>query len=265
VSEAQISEAREEANRIIAENRPLSIHYCSAEEARARGVRKIAAGIERVRLIEIPRIDLNACGGTHVNATGEIGCILTRKVERVRQGSRVEFVCGLRAVQAATRDYQELRTAGEKLSSGAWAIAEQVDKILQESKSQAKRVATLESEVAQLTAAQIASQAKGMIVRRFDDRDASFVKLLAQNVVRAAQNPSIVIFAAGAPSPTLVLARTEHNELKNQHMGELLKSVLTQFGGRGGGSASFAQGGLSSASQIDAALAATAEAIAIAS
>jgi alanyl-tRNA synthetase len=138
-----------------------------------------------------------------------------------------------------------------------------VDKILQEVKSQAKRGVALETEVAQLLAAQIASQAKGVIVRKFNDRDASFVKLLAQNVVRAAQNPLIVIFAAGAPSPTLVFARTEHHEVQTQHMGELLKSVMTQFGGRGGGSASFAQGGLSNAGQIDAALAVAAEAVVI--
>ena len=63
------------------------------------GVRKIpAAEREKLRLIDIRDFDLNACGGTHVRSTGQIGAILLRKTEKVRQGVRVEFACGLRAV-----------------------------------------------------------------------------------------------------------------------------------------------------------------------
>ncbi len=69
------------------------------DEARAMGVRKIPpAEREKLRLIDIRDFDLNACGGTHVRSTGQIGVILLRKTEKVKQGMRVEFVCGLRAV-----------------------------------------------------------------------------------------------------------------------------------------------------------------------
>src|ERR1035441_7135663 len=87
---------------IIAEDRPLEIRFATPEEARGMGVRKIPPAVrEKLRLIDIRDFDLNACGGTHVHSTGQIGAILLRKTEKVKQGVRVEFVCGLRAASTA--------------------------------------------------------------------------------------------------------------------------------------------------------------------
>ena len=73
------------------------------EEARGMGLRKLPPVVrEQLRLIEIREFDLTACGGTHVRTTGQIGAILVRKTEKVRQGVRIEFVCGERALAAAS-------------------------------------------------------------------------------------------------------------------------------------------------------------------
>jgi alanyl-tRNA synthetase len=254
LTDMQIAEAREEANRIIAANLPISIDYCSVEEARTRGVRKIAAGLDHVRLIEIPSVDLNACGGTHVNATGEIGCILTRKVEKVRQGKRIEFVCGLRAVRIAARDYEELRSAGDVLSSGVWTIAEQIARTLTDAKAQSKRMEDMQRELAQVMAEQMVASAAELLVQRFSERNAEFVQTLARNIVRIAPSPLIALFAVEQPTPTLIFARSEHDAIKQHSMGKLLKEVLAQFGTRGGGSDSLARGGLNTAADLDHAL-----------
>jgi alanyl-tRNA synthetase len=254
LTDEQIAEAREEANRIIAANLPLSIDYCSAEAARARGVRKIAAGLDHVRLIEIPGVDLNACGGTHVNATGEIGCIFTRKVEKVRQGKRIEFVCGLRAVRIAARDYDELRSAGDVLSSGVWTIADQIGRALADAKTQSKRMEEMQRELAQVMAEQMVANAPEILVQRFTNRDADFVQTLARNLVRIAPRPLVVLFAVEQPTPTLIFARSEHDEVKQHSMGKLLKEVLAKFGTRGGGSDSLARGGVNTAADLDHAL-----------
>ncbi len=82
------------------------------------GVRKIPpAEREKLRLIDIREFDLNACGGTHVRSTGQIGSILLRKTEKVKQGVRVEFVCGLRAVATARRDFETLTEAAALFST----------------------------------------------------------------------------------------------------------------------------------------------------
>jgi alanyl-tRNA synthetase len=250
LSEQQMTQAREMANRIIAEDRKLSIQYCSVEEARARGARKIAEGLERVRLIEIPGIDLNACGGTHVNSTGEIGCILTRKQERVRQGTRIEFVCGLRAVRTASRDYEELRAAGEVLSADIWGIAEQIKRSAEMSKAQSKQIAALQTELAQALAGKmIATGLPTVYAQRIDDREAPFAKLLGQNLVRLTPKPLVVVMGASRPAATLIIARSEKGPA-SVNAGQVLKTVFERYAGRGGGSATLAQGGLSSAADL---------------
>src|SRR5208283_4411247 len=62
-------------------------------------------------------LDRNACGGTHVRATGEVGPILLRKLEKVRQTVRVEFLCGGRAVRRARADYEALNRVAQLFSS----------------------------------------------------------------------------------------------------------------------------------------------------
>src|SRR5208337_1844238 len=121
------------ANEIIAEDRPVEIDFATSDEARAMGVRKIPpAEREKLRLIDVRDLDLNACGGTHVRSTGQIGSILLRKTEKVRQGVRVEFVCGGRAVRTARRDFETLTEAAAAFSSHIWDVPQQVRKSLDE-------------------------------------------------------------------------------------------------------------------------------------
>src|SRR5207249_10919663 len=75
VSPAEITSAEDEANRVVWEDRSVTIRYASAEEAAAMPLRKESARSGTLRLVEIDDCDLSACGGTHVNRTGAIGMI----------------------------------------------------------------------------------------------------------------------------------------------------------------------------------------------
>ena len=102
VSSEQIAGAEKRANQIVFENRPVRIRYVSRAEAERLGLRNLPPEErDELRLIEVADFDMSACGGTHVSSSGQIGLILLRKSERVRQGTRVEFVCGGRAVRMA--------------------------------------------------------------------------------------------------------------------------------------------------------------------
>jgi misacylated tRNA(Ala) deacylase len=85
--------------RWIAENRPISHRWIDADELASRPelVRTMsvrpptAAG--RVRVVEIEGVDLQACGGTHVRTTREIGALTVGKVEnKGRQNRRVNIM-----------------------------------------------------------------------------------------------------------------------------------------------------------------------------
>ncbi len=244
LSTAQAQKAELLANEVIVEDRPVSIRFVPLEEARQLGLRKLPPKqTGDLRLIDIANFDLTACGGTHVRATGQIGNILLRKIEKVKQGMRVEFVCGLRAVNAARRDYTTLTEAAALYSSHIYDVPEQVRKSLAESKSAGKIQHKLLEELAELYADRLLAQAAGsphVITQFFAERDALFIKLLAQKLT-AGKTDVVALLASGGGQPTLVFAQTPGQK---SNMGQLMKDAMAQLGGRGGGSADMAQGGL---------------------
>jgi alanyl-tRNA synthetase len=245
LSAPQAQKAELLANEVIAEDRPVSIRFVPLEEARQLGLRKLPPKqTGDLRLIDITDFDLTACGGTHVRATGQIGSILLRKIEKVKQGVRVEFVCGLRAVNTGRRDYNTLTEAAALYSSHIYDVPEQVRKSLAESKAAGKAQHKLLEELAELYSERLLAQAAGspqVIVQFFPDRDVTFIKLLAQKLT-AGKNAVIALLASGSGQPTLVFAQTPGQK---SNMGQLMKEAMAQLGGRGGGSADMAQGGLS--------------------
>jgi alanyl-tRNA synthetase len=244
VSAQQARQAELLANQVIAEDRSVEVRFVPLEEARQLGLRKLPPKqTGDLRLIDIGNFDLTACGGTHVRATGQIGSILLRKLEKVKQGMRVEFVCGLRAVATARRDYTTLTEAAALYSSHIYDVPEQIRKSLAETKSAAKVQHKLLEELAELYAERMLAQSTGplrILAEVFPERDALFIKLLAQKLT-ASHSGVVALLASGAGQPTLVFAQSPGQK---SNMGQLMKEAMAQLGGRGGGSADLAQGGL---------------------
>src|SRR5690348_7263615 len=234
------------ANEVIAEDRPISIHYATREQAQNLGVRKLPEREGEIRLIDIQDFDLNACGGTHARTTGQIGGLLLRRTEKVKQGVRVEFVCGLRAVRTARQDFQLLSEASGLYPCAPADLPGNISKQREEFRVVQKRDARILEELAELKAAQLlqdtAVEGSGwkMIVQIFPERDASFVKLLAQRLTRGNQNV-IALLAGTSPSPAVFFARSSDLSFD---LGTLLRELVTAAGGRGGGSKDFAQGAI---------------------
>jgi len=256
LSKDQIEAAERLANEIILENRTVDIRFVTREEAGKLGLRKLPpAERDELRLIDIHDFDLSACGGTHVNQTGQIGCVLLRKIEKVRQGWRVEFVAGQRAVATARRDFTTLTEAGALFSAHIYDVPQQARKSLEEIRNLRKQREQAEEELAEAQAdtflAETPESSDGkLVIRTFADRDMNSLKVLAQKLTRRA--PSVIaLLATTSPRPSLVFAQSAGQPYD---MGSLMKQTLTKLGGRGGGSKDMAQGGVPNATGIEAAL-----------
>jgi len=257
LSSPQVEAAEALANEVVWEDRPVAIRFVTQEEARSLGLRKLPP-VERdkLRLIDMKDFDLTACGGTHVRSTGQIGAILLRKTEKVKQGWRVEFVCGKRAVQTARADYSALGEAAGLFSSALEDVPQQVRKAQEELRASRKGREQLLAEIAELFAADAlteASQTNGrrVVVRAFSDRDLTFIKLLAQKITR--KSPAVVTLLAATSTPAaLVFAESPDQPFD---MNALMKETLAKLGGRGGGSREMAQGGPQQVEGIPAVLA----------
>jgi alanyl-tRNA synthetase len=260
----QIESAERLANEIILENRTVEVRFVNRSEAEKLGLRKIPPGDrDELRLIDIRNFDLTACGGTHVSRTGQVGMILLRKMEKVRQGCRIEFVAGGRAVATARRDFSTLTETAALFSAQIYDIPQHAQKALEEIKSLRKQLEQLQDEFAAAQATALLAEAidnngRKVIVRTFSDRDLNFLKLLAQKLTRQS-SAAIALLASASPQPALVFAQSAGQPYD---MGALLKKTVATLGGRGGGSKDLAQGGVAKSDGLAAALATAAETLA---
>lgn len=264
LSKEQIESAERLANEIILENRAVDVRFVTRDEAGKLGLRKLPpTERDELRLIDIRDFDLTACGGTHVSQTGQIASVLLRKAEKVRQGWRVEFVAGQRAVATARRDFTTLTETAALFSAHIYDVPQQARKSLDEIRSLRKLREQSQEELAAAQAAALLAETpetngRKVVVRTLADRDLNFVKLLAQKLTRLSTH-AVALLATSSPQPSLVFAQSAGQPFD---MGALMKVTMAKLGGRGGGSKDFAQGGISSADGIDAKLRAIAATLA---
>jgi alanyl-tRNA synthetase len=255
LTDDQIRAAEGLANRVVFENRPVAIKFVPLEEAKQMGLRKLPdVGKDELRLIDIAGFDLCACGGTHVQGTSQIGLILVRKSEKVKQGYRVEFVCGDRALRTARHDYETLLQAAALFSGNIYEVPKQMTKSLDEIKAAKKAEHKLLEELAEFWAGKLAAASNPagnfkVVQQVFSDRDLAFVKLLAQEVSR--HSGIVALLGTTIGQPSLVLSRSSDVEAD---VSALLKEALAAVGGRGGGTKDLAQGGVPDATKIPALL-----------
>lgn len=242
----QIVDAETRANAIAAENRLVSVTFEDA--ARATGLRKESDRSGVLRIVAIDGLDRSACGGTHVRATGEIGAILIRKVERVRKSARLEFVCGRRAVRRARTDFEALtRIAGAlsaSLDDAPSLVAAQSEQ-LRAAENERRR---LDREIGTYRARALydaaAADARGLRVVRHDATTMEELRILAQAMVAL---PKALLVATIADPPSLLIATSEDAGID---AGKTLREAVTKVGGRGGGSPRVAQGSVPDAGRL---------------
>jgi alanyl-tRNA synthetase len=256
LTKEQIESAERLANEIILENRTVDIRFVTRDEAGKLGLRKLPpTERDELRIIDIRDFDLSACGGTHVSQTGQIASILLRKTERVRQGWRVEFVAGQRAVSTARRDFTTLTETAALFSAHIYDVPQQARKSLDEIRSLRKQREQSQEELAAAQAAALLAETpeangRKVVVRTLADRELNFVKLLAQQLTRLSPS-AIALLATTSSQPSIVFAQSAGQPFD---MGALMKETMTKLGGRGGGSKDMAQGGIPYAAGIDATL-----------
>ena len=240
IDQERLVEAELRTNVIIWENRPVRVSF--EDSATALGLRKPPDRAGEIRVVSIDDTDRSACGGTHVRATSEIGALLLRRTERVKQGTRVEFVCGSRALSRARADFRGLSQVAEALTCAPAEAASVLDARLaaaRESESARRKVEReLDGYRARERHAAAAPDARGVrrVVERCERGMLDDIRGLAHAVCAL---PRAAFIGAIADSGSLLVGTYEDSGLE---AGTVLKRVLMAAGGRGGGSPRMAQG-----------------------
>ena len=238
-----IAAAEAEANRIVWENRPVTIRFATQEEAASLPLRKEPVKTGPLRLVVVEDYDLSACGGTHVSMTGGIGVIVVRSWEKLRGGTRLEFFCGGRALSS----YRQLRDAVARsltrLSVAPEELPEAIERVQGDNKALQRVLRGFQEKLAEHEASALVARGRQehgvtLVVETVEGWDQSGLKALA---AAAAATPGVAAGLLTATEPALVVvARSADVGLD---AGAVLRTLVARVGGKGGGKPDLAQGG----------------------
>jgi alanyl-tRNA synthetase len=240
------------ANEVVLENRAVTVAF--EDSASASGLRKAVDRTGELRIVEIAGVDRSACGGTHVSSTGEIGPVVIRRIEKYKQGTRVEFICGWRAIARARTDFDSLSTIAASLTASIdeapALVAAQAVHLKQAETEARKRGEELAKYQARERYDAAAPDSNGN--RRITETATSMDPLRAMAQAVALLPKAVYVGTVAAP-PGIVFATGADSGV---NAGERLKAALMANGGRGGGSPRVAQGTVPDAAALTRVLAA---------
>ena len=127
LSYEDISKVEELANTIIQYNFPVKTYFPSDEEKDVIDFRRTPKVEENLRVVEIDSIDYSACGGTHVNYTGELGLIKITEAFKQNKKIRIKVLVGNESLLDYSNKDRIFQNLSEKLSANEENIIEKFD------------------------------------------------------------------------------------------------------------------------------------------
>ena len=251
---AQLDRVEELANAIVFADRRVRTYFVDQESVQDLALRKHPGVTGPIRIIEVEGFDLSPCGGTHVKAAGEVGPVVITKSERRGSETRVEFLCGGRALTAYRRQRRIVSELANRFSVGDWELVEAVNRLAEEAKRHRKELNTARNQLLDYEAARLWAEAEerdGLRIVRaiLSEGDGGTLKGLAQ---RLAEKEACVAFL-GLKGDRAQLAFARSANLPYD-MSALLKRACQIIGGSGGGRPDMAQGGGPAGDRLEEAL-----------
>ena len=249
LSPEQAAAIEDAANAVIFANVPVGGRFVEQADLAGYSLRKEPGReFSQIRLVSVENCDCCPCGGTHVARTGDVGLFKLRGWEKRKNNIRLDFVCGGRALSDYRLKHDLSRALSTRFSTPVEGVLPAVERTLEKLDANlallsATRKAYHEELAARLLAETVNPKgtAPHIVSRAFvnyaagDLQDFAARITAAGSICLAAANDSetgrtSVLFAAAANPPL--------------PMSELLKQTLTPIGGKGGGNAMSAQGGV---------------------
>jgi alanyl-tRNA synthetase len=243
VTPAEVARAEQEANRIVWEDRPVTIRFAEAADAGSLGLRKESKREGVLRLIDVEGFDLSACGGTHVARTGAIGIIAVSGTERFKAASRITFLCGGRALNGFRSLRDVVAASVRAVSVLPTELPAAIDRLQGDAKELRRQVKDFQMRLAAQEADSLADAAAAhgplrLVAAALPGWDVLAIKTIASRII---ERPGHVAVLLSEPAPSsIVVARSPDLAVDS---GAVLRALIARHGGKGGGRAELAQGG----------------------
>ncbi len=249
----QLTAAADLTNRTIWEDHPVDARFVTPAELASLPLRKASVVQGPIRIVSAGHFDHSPCGGTHPRSTGAVGLLHIRRAEKRGGETRVEFVCGARALRDLRFNESLVTRMATTLTVGAHEVWGAVTRLREAEERSHKRLQALMEELSGFQADQLVANAARVggapVVRRtYADRTLTELRYLAAAI---AVRGGLALLGLSGDKAQILFARPADS---NVDCGKLLKETLAQFGGKGGGQPAIAQGGVPDSTKLDAAL-----------
>ena len=248
ISQNEINKIEKIANKYVMENIDLDINFFTRDEAeKMYGFRLYQGGIvpgKLIRVVKIPTVDVQACAGTHVLRTGDIGPIRINKTERVQDGvERIDFSAGLAAIDSIQTDSKILTESSNIFKVNNDQLPKTCDRFFNEWKAQKNEIDRLKSEIANLKLANLTDNLIEIneikIIKEILDTDFKEIQKIATDFTDS-EKADIAIL--GNNDGKIVGSASQIAIDKGIKINEIIKSAAGVLGGGGGGRLTLAQG-----------------------
>jgi alanyl-tRNA synthetase len=245
IDREEVKEIERVANDLVMRNLPVKVSWPDRHEAEAEhGFDLYQGGVppgKRIRIVQVDD-DVQACGGTHVGRTGNVGVVKVLTTEPVQDGvERIVFAAGEAAVEATQRTEDALYEAAEVLDVSPEEVPETAERFFTEWKERGKQIDRLTEELAEARAAvdegTVDIDGVDAVVRELD-ADADELRATANALVEEG-NVAVLGSTAGGSAQFVVGVPDD----VGINAGEVVGRLAAEVGGGGGGPPDFAQGG----------------------
>ncbi|WP_232697243.1 alanyl-tRNA editing protein [Brevibacillus daliensis] len=235
-------------NELILENREINARFVTEEDLDKYPLRKKPSGYEQIRLVIIPELDYNPCGGTHPQRTGEVGPLLLIGYEKYKGGTRVHFAVGKRVIRLLNEKHALLKSLSKMTSAPEEKLQDSIQKLQDDRKRLEQEVTEKNNQILEIFANQMIEEVNAhpqqvAFSRIFEGRSIAELQKIARLVIEKCPQAICTLVGGDHDKQQIVCARGEQVSLE---MNKLLAVILQRIGGKGGGSAQLAQGGASS-------------------
>ena len=236
-----LAEIEAAANKAIWSDIPLKIWTPSPEELPDVFYRTKRALPWPVRIVQVPGYDSCACCGVHVERTGEVGLVKLFSSVRFRSGSRIELLCGRRALEFLSRNYEQnllvSRAFSAKLSETG-AAAEKMNELLTQQKM---KISSLETDIFSTIVEQCVEKGNVLIFR--EGLDSVLVRKLADLAADRCGGTAAVFSGTDETGYSYCLVS------RREDLRQFGKAMNVALNGRGGGKPEFQQGSVRASRQ----------------
>lgn len=246
------SEEIEKVERMVNEQSlaayPVSIHNdVPVEEAKKAGAMALFGEKygDRVRMVEVPGISLELCGGCHVRNTAEIGLFKILHEASAASGvRRIEAVTGEKAYEWARDLERRTAEAAQRLKTSPAELVPAVERLQEQLREERKRIERLRTQSAGSgTEATVTIGSVELASQKLEEGDVKEATLVADRLVEGKPNRVAFVVLATNGKVQLVAKAGAEAVAKGAHAGNIVREAAKAVGGGGGGKPDFATAG----------------------